>query len=48
MTNRMLYVLAISWFLYAMMVTWFFFHPTYHWTPKEAAREHIYDFPAHR
>lgn len=44
MSDRFLIALAMMWMGYALMLSWFFFHPTYNWTPREVAREHIYDY----
>ena len=47
MSDRILSLLVIGWVGYALFLTWVFFHPSYTWTPKEVAREHIYDLNSH-
>ncbi len=44
MSDRIIYLLGFAWLGYTLFLTWHFFHPSYNWTPREVAREHIYDF----
>ena len=43
MSDRLITTLAVFWVAYALFLSWHFFHPSYNWTPREVAREHIYD-----
>lgn len=43
MSDRILLTLFIFYLLAIYVVAWAICNPSYHWTPREVAREHIYD-----
>lgn len=44
MSDRVLFILGVSYIISAIGMFYFYINPTYNWTPREVAREHIYDY----